>query len=64
MKLSRVNEAVSQRLFTGGQLCFSSRCMTDHQEKPLIEGLFFAQISMQTLCSAAFVRQPTPLPYE
>lgn len=40
MKLNCVNQAVLNRLSTGGQHRFSSRCMTDHQEKPLIEGLF------------------------
>ncbi|WP_455811544.1 hypothetical protein [Pseudomonas graminis] len=57
MKLNCVNQAVLNRLSTGGQHRFSSRCMTDHQEKPLNEGLFFARILMQKRCSIAFLRQ-------
>jgi len=64
MKLNCVNQAVLNRLSTGGQHRFSSRCMTDHQEKPLIEGLFFARILMQKRCAIALMRQPTPLPHE
>lgn len=49
MKLNCVNQAVLNRLSTGAQHRFSSRCMTDHQEKPLNEGLFFARILMQNV---------------
>lgn len=64
MKLSCVDQAVLKRLSTGGQHRFSSRCMTDHQEKPLIEGLFFARISMQKRCRVARLRQPVALHQE
>lgn len=64
MKLNCVNQAVLNRLSTGGQHRFSSRCMTDHQEKPLIEGLFFARILMQKHGAITFPRQPTSLPRE
>lgn len=64
MTLNDVKQALLNRLSTGGQHRFSSRCMTDHQEKPLIEGLFFARILMQKRCSIAFLRQPTQLHHE
>lgn len=55
MTLSSVNQAVLTRLFTGGQRRFSSRGTPDRQRKPLIEGLFFAQILPQRLCAALFL---------
>ncbi|WP_455819187.1 hypothetical protein [Pseudomonas cerasi] len=64
MKLNCVNQAVLNRLSTGGQHRFSSRCMTDHQEKPLIEGLFFARILMPKRCFIALPEQPTRLHHQ
>lgn len=57
MKITSQKNAELTRRNRGGQHAFSFRGTPDHQEKPLIEGLFFARISMQMLCSRAFLMQ-------
>ncbi len=54
MNMNSKKKADLTRRNTGGQRAFSFRSITDHQEKPLIEGLFFARISMQKRCSSRF----------
>jgi len=47
MTINSQKNAELTRRNRGGQRAFSFRGTPDHQEKPLIEGLFFARISAQ-----------------